>query len=216
MKIENLTFETLVAYILPAFLLGSIYLPILDHYGIIDRGFTSISEILLVVVLTILVGILVNMASTVFLSGFVSKSRDFVFYGTDENPSLLTKKMEEYYPHVSDEEWTPIIYALFSRHVQGHVYTRRNYDWYFFMASRNLLVAFLILIPGLIWHAYAVKSWPVELTVIILLLSAGMIAVLLVFMKKALAVYYGYYVSIALGELLERPVPSMQERESEI
>ncbi len=206
MKIENLTFETLVAYILPAFLLESVWVPIISPIISVPFQLGTLSWMLYGLVVTVLVGIIINALSTVFMSGLASKERNLVFFGAHGNPSLLKREIVIHYANVPEESHIDLVYALFNKHVCEHVYGRRNYDWYFYMASRNLVVMSPLFLVGLLVRTFITDAIPLFPAIVSMILTAGVSWGLFCFMLTEVRTYYQYYANVALGTMLEETI----------
>ena len=204
MNISNLTFETLIVYVMPGaivFLLSISNIlewhPDLTLYTLL--GFCGIS---------IVVGLLINMVSVLIFSkllNFQQKQRDTIFFGKPEAKTPLLDRLEKLYPDSTSEEKVKLIYAMFNIHVKEHIYARRNYDWYFYQTSRNTLTSLPLCLMALMWGVdygwsiVCIGSIGAYVSIVALIGR-----VLHLFMIKQLEIYYGYYVSVTLGHLLEQ------------
>ena len=207
-NIASLTYETLLAYVLPAAIVELLFLPFLsdrlnlrwdiDSAGYLVLGFIGLS---------VVVGLAFNMWGTVVttkLVDFQQKKRNLIFFGDSGKPSVLLKYLEALYPDAKEQDdKVELVYAIFNSYVVEHVYARRNWDWYFYQSSRNILTTCPFSIAGLVLLAIR-DTWPSALIVGVFVATIVILAVLYSFMVRQLEIYYGFYVSVVLGHLLKQ------------
>lgn len=205
-NILSFTYVTFLAYIMPA----SIFLYLLHccldiEYGVDSKEFIVICFI----ALSVLVGFLFNALSTVVTSELFKtqqKRRDSIFFGRKGKRTTLYTLIDDSLP----DEKTKIeyVYAIFNSHVPEHIYERRNWDWYFYQSSRNLLITSPFSISTLVWLAIR-DTWPVAQWLTVFLSVLLILVILYFFASRQLGIYYGFYANTVVGYLLEcRPEPS--------
>jgi hypothetical protein len=204
MSIANITFETLLAYVVPAAILESLFVPLIANRIMWDSqvglyfiiGFLGISVIL---------GLLLDMWSVTVSTRLIrwqQNRRGEILFGKPDKRNTLFKYLETLYPNTSEKDKTSFIYAVFNNHVTEHIYSRRNYDWYFFQASRNTLTSFPFCLIALILLGNK-YSWSLSIILAVGLVVIILILTIYIFMQSQLEIYYGYYVNVTLGYLLE-------------
>jgi len=152
--------------------------------------------------------------------------RNIILFGKPHKgePSVLFKEMEILYPFekletlypekiknrqdkgdkikVQIDVYAEYVYAIFNTHVREHVYARRNWDWYFYQASRNMLMASLLSIFAPILTGFR-PTWSWTCIVVGLVLTIIIIALCLLALRQ-LEIYYGFYANVVLGHLLKQ------------
>jgi hypothetical protein len=217
MNISNLTFETLIVYIMPAAIVELLLLPLIGPLiGNSMKWYTdsTLYSVLGFLGLSIVLGLFIDMFSVAVSSNFQRKKRDTIFFGNQEKDNqekdnLLSYRLEKLYPESkSKDEKVKLIYAIFNIHVQEHIYARRNYDWYFYQASRNTIASFFLYFIALAclacWLAIGNNLTIYLIICISVIAIIVLLPILYSFMISQLNIYYGYYVSVTLGYLLEQ------------
>lgn len=205
-NIASLTYETLLAYVLPAAIVELLFLPLLydrlnlrwdtDSAGYLVLGFIGLS---------VSVGLLLNMWGTVLtiLSRIQQRKRNLILFGKSDKPSFLFQRMQALYPNTAEPQKVELVYAIFNSHVPEHIYARRNWDWSFYQASRNILTASPLSITALVLLAIR-DTWPGTLIASVFVATIVILAVLYFFTLRQLEIYYGFYANVVLGHLLEQ------------
>jgi hypothetical protein len=216
-NIATLTYGTLLAYVMPASIVALAFLPFYCDW--LKRQWCPNLAgffVLVFIGVSILVGFLINALATVVSIDLQQKARDLIFFWEYERPSLrkliflfrrksdgpsvLSELMEELYPEYKcEQEKVKLVYAIFNFHVREYIYARRNWDWYFYQASRNTLMASFVSIFAPILAGFR-PTWYWAYTTVGLVLT---IVVLYLFALRQLEIYYGFYANVVLGHLLE-------------
>jgi hypothetical protein len=211
--LSDLAYEMLLAYGVPGGLSLIPYLIYLSKVHGIRWDLDLVGQYALsFAVLSVIAGLLLDMiavAVTTKVWRFQQDKRNNIFFGSKGKRKLLWRLIADRYPNEtrdddSDDDRAALVYAIFNDCVSEYVFSRRNYDWYFAMFSRNIVVTYLI--PsvglGLVAHAFA---WPIAWVGLALLIAGGLFAVLRLFMFRQIEIYYGYYANVVLGHLLKQP-----------
>jgi hypothetical protein len=203
--LSELAYDLLLAYGLPGAITVLIYGALLSNRLALRWDLNSAFwEVLGFVVISIVVGLLLDMISAATVSKiwrFQQKRRDGILFGVKEKRTLLWKRMNEIYPDTDEGERAQLVYAIFNAHVQQHIYSRRNWDWFFFMASRSIFVTSYIPLIGLALLAWQ-QAWQIGWNVLAAGTATLILFVVYHFMMRQLEIYYGYYANVALGHLL--------------
>ena len=205
-NIASLTYEVLLAYILPGAIVQLSYLVFIQKLWNLQWDLSSPSFLLGFLGLSVAVGFLIDSLGHVLMNEWQRSRRNLVWFGKPTSRSVLFHYMQTLYPSRNEkdvedlETKVELIYAIFNSHVSEHVYARRNWEWTFHEASRNLLISSPLTTIGFMLSG---RTWSVFLTVLI---SVSLIDyfILYKYMKWSLSTYYGYYASVVLGKLLEK------------
>jgi hypothetical protein len=210
-NIASLTYETLLAYVLPAAIVELLFLPLLNDpllKGRLGLSWAPASAgyiVLGFIGLSVFVGFLFNIWSTVVttVTGWQQRNRNRILFGKSDRPSVLFECMKVLYPKTNEQAKVDLVYAIFNSHVPEHVYARRNWDWSFYQASRNILATSPLSITALVLLAVR-DAWPGTLIIGVFVAAILVLAAVYFFMLRQLEIYYGFYAHVVLGHLLEQ------------
>jgi hypothetical protein len=218
-NISNLTYETLLAYVLPAAIVELLFLPLLSDRLNLQWDNASAGYLVLgFISLSIVVGLVFNMWGTVVTTKIIDlqrRKRNLILFGESDKPTILFEYLKTLYPNAKGQnDKIDLVYAIFNFHVAEHIYARRNWDWYFYQSSRNIFATCPFSITGLILLAIQ-YTW--SITTIIGVFLATIVILILVynFMVRQLEVYYGFYAAVVLGYLLGQ-LPQTNDRRQPI
>jgi hypothetical protein len=208
----SVTYETLLAYVLPASIVEILILLLISSKIPGWDKDTTVYLILGFLGISIVIGLLINAfgtALTTKIFGLQKKWRNEILFGKPKKPSVLSIYLDKYLKKVSpDKEYNDLseraefVYAIFNVKVSEHIYSRRNWDWYFYQSSRNILISSPITIILFIILSFQ-KQWLASYVILTLLVLFVCFWVIYLFMRRQLDIYYGYYASVVLGYLLK-------------
>jgi len=207
MNIASLTYETILAYVLPAIIVELPLLPYLRNYMKLDLNLSSVNSVLGFAALTLALGLLIDMLSHVIWddwSKWQRRIQRLIYFGCPDNPSLLLQLIDTALPNTSEQDKVKLVDGIFNFQASQHVYARRNWDWTFHEATRNVVIASFFAVIGIILLAIQGTSPLPRIPIPILIVLIAIIdAFLYRYMKWSLTIYYSYNVNIALGYLFE-------------
>jgi len=209
----SVTYETLLAYVLPASIVEILILPFISSMIPKWDKDTAVYLVLGFLGISIVIGLLINAFGTAITTTKIfdlqKKWRNVILFGKPKKPSVLSIYLDKYLKKVSpDKEYNDLseraefVYAIFNVKVSEHIYSRRNWDWYFYQSSRNILISSPVTIILFIILSNQ-NHWLSSYVILTLLILIFCFWVIYKFMRRQLEIYYGYYASVVLGYLLK-------------
>lgn len=199
----DIAYETAMAYVLPG---GLAYVPVilyLHYYTKLDLS--SPLFVLVSLAISAALGVIINMAGHVLFDKWLpwkQMRKEKHYFGNDGQGNYLEKLIKDHYPEVDDlQVKIELVDAIFMGHVSDHIFYRRNWEWDFHKASRNLLLASPFLGAGLISIMYLqTRSLSMCLIILVCVIIADMI--FYQYMEWSILKYYDYPVNTVCSHLV--------------
>ena len=207
--VAKTTYETFVAFIMPGLIAISPYLYLFYVTKGMPQGIGEMTTVLLLLFLGMVAGSVIDLGAHSLFSNWRWKKKRELYLG-ESRSSLLCKEVRRRYESsrkLSDTELIDLIDSLFMRYVSQHVLDRRNWEYMLHDSSRNLMIAFLAFLAGLLVLLYSNIISLLFVCIVFIIVPLFTYYSLWNYMSWSVGKIYGFNVSIVIGELLNNQSP---------
>lgn len=237
-NLASVAYEVLLAYVMPGAVVQlPFWLFARVNLEMEQADINTTGYVLVFFGFSIVLGFVINALATVVCTSELVEDRKRlqllsqnvmrkqILFKDDQGKETLLRKqlkepMEPFGPIIGDEKRIQFVNAVFYAQVPEYVYARRNWDWYVYQSSRNLLFSLVLFWPLLLIIALSdvlsggTSTWSWNGFALGIVVAFGTILVMVIlslFSRRQLENYYGYYRDVALGYWLKPTADTVRQ-----